>query len=166
MIALLLLARSRDEAVEERPADQPPVASCVRELESAHDGQVVDVITCGSGQPVFGLTPLEPSGEPEWFVRSVTGRDVALELVADDGVTYLFDVPDAALRPCRIVATRAGAGAWVDACSPVATVRALTVLDGVVHLIGPATDSLEWLPDGSVRHARMSRPAGVAACRR
>ena len=65
-------------------------------------------------------------------MRSVTGRDVAIELVGDDGVTYLFDVPDAALRPCRIVATQLGAGAWVDACSPVATVRALTGLGGAV----------------------------------
>ena len=66
-------------------------------------------------------------------------------LVGDDGVTYLFDVPDAALRPCRIVATQLGAGAWVDACSPVATVRALTGLGGAVYLIGPAADALEWL---------------------
>ena len=122
-------------------------ASCFRELSAAHGGRFIDVLTCGGGQPVFGLLPVDPGGNTEWFVRSVTGRDVAIEPVGDDGVTYLFDVPDAVLRPCRIVATQLGAGAWVDACSPEATVRALTGLGDAVYLIGPSVDSLEWLPD-------------------
>jgi hypothetical protein len=117
--------------------------SCFGDLADAHGGRFVDIVTCGGGQPVFGLLPVEPGEETEWFVRSVTGRDVAIELVGDDGVTYLFDVPDAVLRPCRIVATQLSAGAWVDACSPEGTVRALTGLGGAVYLIGPAADALE-----------------------
>jgi hypothetical protein len=121
--------------------------SCFPDLAEANEGRFVDVITCGGGKPVFGLLPVEPGEQTEWFVRSVTGRDVAIEPAGDDGVTYLFDVPDAVLRPCRIVVTQLGSGAWVDACSPEATVRALTDLGGAVYLVGPAVDSLEWLPD-------------------
>ena len=84
-------------------------ASCFGDVAEANEGRFVDVLTCGGGQPVFGLLPVEPGEQTEWFVRRVTGRDVAIEPVSDDGVTYLFDVPDAALRPCRIVATQLGA---------------------------------------------------------
>ena len=122
-------------------------ASCFRDVAEANEGRFVDVLTCGGGQPVFGLLPVEPGEQTEWFVRRVTGTDVVIEPVGDDGVTYLFDVPDAVLRPCRIVATQLGAGAWVDACSPEATVRALTVLGDAVYLIGPAADSLDWLAE-------------------
>ena len=76
--------------------------SCFDDVAEANEGRFVDVLTCGGSQPVFGLLPVEPGDETEWFVRDVTGRDAPVDLVTGDGVTYLFEAADAHYRPCRV----------------------------------------------------------------
>ena len=122
---------------------------CFDDLPRAADGSArfVDVVTCGDGRPVYGLLPTEPWGRTTWFVRTADGRDVAVTPVDGTGATWVFDVPGAAQRPCLVIATQLGAGGWVDACSSLPTVRALTGIGDGPALIGPAADDFEVLSD-------------------